>query len=37
VVFSGTELARVVQPGRLKAQVRIPETQIRDVVVGQVA
>ena len=36
-VFSGTELARVVQPGRLKAQVRIPETQIRDVVVGQVA
>lgn len=36
-VFSGTELARVVQPGRLKAQVRIPETQIKDVVIGQVA
>lgn len=36
-VFSGTELARVVQPGRLKAQIRIPETQIRDVVIGQVA
>jgi len=36
-VFSGTELARVVQPGRLKAQIRIPETQIRDVVVGQTA
>jgi multidrug resistance efflux pump len=36
-VFSGTELARVVQPGRLKAQLRIPETQIRDVVIGQVA
>jgi multidrug efflux pump subunit AcrA (membrane-fusion protein) len=36
-VFSGTELARVVQPGRLKAEVRIPESQIRDVVIGQVA
>jgi HlyD family secretion protein len=36
-IFSGTELARVVQPGRLKAQIRIPETQIRDVVIGQVA
>jgi len=36
-VFSGTELARVVQPWRLKAQIRIPETQIRDVVIGQVA
>ena len=36
-VFSGTELARIVQPGRLKAEVRIPESQIRDVVIGQVA
>jgi len=36
-VFSGTELARVVQPGSLKAQIRIPETQIRDVALGQPA
>ena len=34
-VNSGQTLARVVQPGRLKAVLRIPETQARDVVVGQ--
>lgn len=34
-VLPGTRLARVVQPGRLKAELRIPETQARDVVVGQ--
>ena len=36
-VISGEVLARVVQPGRLKAELRIPETQARDVAVGQVA
>jgi hypothetical protein len=34
-VQSGQELARVVQPGRLKAVLRIPETQVVDVAVGQ--
>lgn len=36
-VMSGTTLARVVQPGRLKAVLRIPETQARDVALGQQA
>ncbi|MEO5511007.1 MAG: HlyD family efflux transporter periplasmic adaptor subunit [Longimicrobiales bacterium] len=36
-VNAGQELARVVQPGRLKAVVRIPETQIADIVIGQKA
>lgn len=36
-VNAGQELARVVQPGRLKAVVRIPETQIQDIVIGQKA
>ncbi|HEY0035662.1 MAG TPA: HlyD family efflux transporter periplasmic adaptor subunit [Longimicrobium sp.] len=36
-VNSGTTLAKVVQPGRLKALLRIPETQAKDVVVGQAA
>jgi multidrug resistance efflux pump len=36
-VNSGTTLAKVVQPGRLKALLRIPETQAKDVVVGQPA
>ncbi|HEX9936198.1 MAG TPA: HlyD family efflux transporter periplasmic adaptor subunit [Longimicrobium sp.] len=34
-VNSGAMLAKVVQPGRLKAALRIPETQARDVAVGQ--
>ncbi len=34
-VIPGNTLGAVVQPGRLKAQLRIPETQIRDVTVGQ--
>lgn len=34
---AGATLAKVVQPGRLKAVLRVPETQIRDVVLGQVA
>ena len=36
-VQSGATLARVVQPGRLKAEVRIPQTQAQDITVGQVA
>lgn len=36
-VQSGTTLARVAQPGRLKAEIRIPETQARDVQIGQEA
>jgi HlyD family secretion protein len=36
-VFSGTELARVLQPGRLKALVRVPEGEITDVAAGQPA
>jgi HlyD family secretion protein len=33
-VVPGTNLARVAVPGRLKAELRIPETQARDVEVG---
>ncbi len=36
-VQSGQQLARVVVPGRLKAEVRIPQTQAQDIVVGQQA
>lgn len=36
-VQAGGTLARVVQPGRLKAEIRIPQTQAQDIVVGQVA
>jgi multidrug efflux pump subunit AcrA (membrane-fusion protein) len=36
-VNSGATLAKVVQPGRLKAVLRIPETQARDLTVGQLA
>lgn len=34
-VPEGTTLAKVVQPGRLKAVLRIPESQARDVILGQ--
>lgn len=34
-VQSGVELARVAQPGRFKAVLRVPESQAKDVVVGQ--
>jgi HlyD family secretion protein len=34
-VNSGIELARVAQPGRLKAVLRVPETQAKDVATGQ--
>lgn len=36
-VPEGTTLAKVVQPGRLKAVLRIPESQAKDVAVGQKA
>ncbi|HEX8829633.1 MAG TPA: HlyD family efflux transporter periplasmic adaptor subunit [Longimicrobium sp.] len=36
-VNSGATLAKVVQPGSLKAVLRIPETQARDLAVGQPA
>lgn len=32
--IEGAELSQVVQPGRLKAELRVPETQARDVVIG---
>ena len=35
--IAGATLARVVQPGRLKAELRIPQTQAQDIVVGQVS
>jgi HlyD family secretion protein len=34
-VQAGAELARIAQPGRLKAVLRVPDTQARDVAVGQ--
>ncbi len=34
-VTEGTILAKVVQPGRLKAVLQIPETQAKDVAIGQ--
>lgn len=36
-VIPGTNMARVAQPEKLKAEVRINETQAKDVQVGQVA
>ncbi len=36
-VLAGMELARVVQPDRLKAELRIPESQAVDIVIGQEA
>jgi HlyD family secretion protein len=36
-VTPGTNLARVADPKRLKAQIRIAETQAKDIEVGQVA
>ncbi len=34
-VTPGQVLARVAQPGRLKAELRVPETQAKDVALGQ--
>lgn len=36
-VAAGTVLAKAVEPARLMAQLRIPDTQARDVIVGQAA
>jgi HlyD family secretion protein len=36
-VMPGTNLARVADPGRLKAELKIPETQAKDIQPGQVA
>ena len=36
-VMPGTNLARVSEPKRLKAELKIPETQARDILVGQKA
>ena len=36
-VPEGTTLAKVVQPGQLKAVLRIPENQAKDVSIGQQA
>ncbi len=36
-VQEGAQLSRVVVPGRLKAEVRIPQTQAQDILVGQTA
>jgi HlyD family secretion protein len=36
-VTQGTELARIMQPGRLKAVLHVADTQARDVVPGQLA
>ncbi len=34
-VSAGTILARVAQPERLKAELKVPETQVKDVMTGQ--
>ncbi|MFI5234918.1 MAG: HlyD family secretion protein [Gemmatimonadales bacterium] len=36
-VLAGTMLAKVVQPGKLKAVLQIPETQAKDLAIGQKA
>ncbi len=36
-VTPGTNLARVARPERLKAELRIAETQAKDIVIGQIA
>jgi HlyD family secretion protein len=36
-VPEGTTLAKVVQPGKLKAVLRIPESQAKDIQIGQLA
>ncbi len=34
-VAAGTNLARVAKPGELMAELRVPETQVKDIVFGQ--
>lgn len=36
-VTAGTQLAKVAQPEKLKAELKIPETQAKDVILGQTA
>lgn len=36
-VMPGAQLAKVAQPERLKAEIKIPETQAKDVILGQAA
>lgn len=36
-IGAGATVARITDPGRLKAQLRIPETQAKDLLIGQVA
>jgi HlyD family secretion protein len=36
-VAPGTNLARVANPNRLKAELKIPETQAKDIQIGQIA
>jgi HlyD family secretion protein len=36
-VSPGATLAKIAQPGRLKAELQIAETQVKDIVVGQLA
>jgi multidrug efflux pump subunit AcrA (membrane-fusion protein) len=36
-VNPGMELARIAQPGKLKAVLRVPETQAKDIAIGQTA
>jgi HlyD family secretion protein len=36
-VAPGTNLARVADPTRLKAEIKIPETQAKDIAIGQLA
>jgi HlyD family secretion protein len=36
-VSTGTAIARVARPDRLKAEIRVPETQAKDITIGQLA
>ncbi len=36
-VAAGTPLGKVAQPSRLKAELKIPETQVKDIAIGQPA
>ncbi len=36
-VGAGSPIAKVAEPGRLKAELKIAETQVKDIVLGQVA
>ena len=36
-VTAGTTVAKVANPARLKAQIKVPETQAKDVAIGQVS